>query len=78
MGTIQMAAPNNVEQARRREAVSRAHLARLAGIAEKTLKRVEEAARNVAPRTKDKILKAFNSLSDKQRSYTFEDLFPNG
>lgn len=73
-----MAALNNVENVRTREGLSRARLAKLADLDEKTLKRVEEGTRNVAPLSKHKIVKALNSLLDKQRTYTFEDLFPNG
>jgi transcriptional regulator with XRE-family HTH domain len=53
-----------------------ARLAQLAGIDEKTLRRVEEGRRNVSPNTKAKIVKAFNMLPDKQQQYTFDLLFP--
>lgn len=78
VGSAQMAALNNVAEVRTREGLSRARLAKLADLDEKTLKRVEEGTRNVAPISKHKIVKALNLLLDKQHNYTFEDLFPNG
>lgn len=74
----QMAAQNRVAEARNHEAISRSRLAAIASIAEATLKRVEEGRRTVAPLTKAKIVKGFNSLSNKQREYTLEYLFQNG
>jgi transcriptional regulator with XRE-family HTH domain len=71
-----VAADNGVRAARTQEALSMARLAQLAGIDEKTLRRVEEGRRNVSPNTKAKIVKAFNMLPDKQQQYTFDLLFP--
>lgn len=77
MGLTQMAAQNKVAEARNHEAISRAKLAALASISERTLKKVEEGTRNVAPLTKAQIVRGFNSLPNKQREYTREYLFPN-
>jgi transcriptional regulator with XRE-family HTH domain len=73
-----MAALNSVKEARTQEAISRAELARRTGLSDRTIKHVEEGTRNVAPLTKDKIVKGFNALPNKQRQYTREYLFPNG
>ena len=72
-----MAAQNRVLETRLEEGVSRAELARRAGISETTLRRVEEARRNVSPLTKAKIVRGFNNLLEKSRDYTFSDLFPD-
>jgi hypothetical protein len=58
------------------EALSKADLARKSGLLERTVHRAENAKRTISPTTKSKIVKAFNSLPDKQHNYTLEYLFP--
>lgn len=69
---------NRVKQARLAEAKSRSELARAAHLTDKTVMRVEEGTAHVRDDTKHKIVKGFNSLTDRAKTYTFEDLFPNG
>ncbi len=71
-----MAKSNRVKEARSVEAVSRAELAKKGGPSEQTIKRIEDGRRNVAPLTKDKIVRAFNNLDRKKQNYTREYLFP--
>ena len=61
---------------RNHEAISRAELARLAGISERTLKRVEDGVPTISQNTRAKVVKGFNALMKKQRKYTTEHLFP--
>ena len=68
---------NRVQESRKFEAISRAELARIAGLAERTIKRLEDGKNNTSQLTKDKIVKAFNGLEGKQRDYTHTYLFPD-
>ena len=71
-----MAKPNRVKESRDKEAISRAGLARKAGIAERTIKRVEDNSLTIAPLTKNKLVNGFNVIENKKRTYTLEYLFP--
>jgi DNA-binding XRE family transcriptional regulator len=73
---LTVAAKNRVTQARMAEALSKADLARKSGLSDRTVHRVENGRRTISPTTKSKIVKALNSLPDKQRDYTIEYLFP--
>jgi transcriptional regulator with XRE-family HTH domain len=68
---------NRAKESRQAEAISRAELARRSDLADRTLKRLEENMHNVAPLTRSKIVKGFNTLEQKQREYTIEYLFPD-
>ena len=72
-----MATQNRVSEVRQTEAISKAELARRSGIAERTLRRVEEARRNVSPNTRAKIVKGLNAVSNKKPEYTLDYVFPN-
>ncbi len=67
---------NRVLESRQAEAISRAELAKQGGPTERTIKRIEEGQGSCTPLTKFKIVKAFNSLLNKQREYTLDFLFP--
>lgn len=68
--------PNRVQEVRESEGLSRAALARSAGMADRTLQRMESGAQ-VAEATKGKLVKALNRLPDKLRDYTVDYLFSN-
>lgn len=69
-------AENRVREVRESEGLSRAALALQAGLADRTLKRLESGA-PVAGATKGKVLKALNRLPDRLRNYKAEDVFPS-
>ena len=71
-----MGKKNMVALVRNHEAISRAELARLAGISERTLKRVEDGVPTISQNTRAKVVKGVNELMNKQRKYTTEYLFP--
>lgn len=68
---------SRVEETRVREGLSRSKLARLAEIAAKTIKRIEEEDETVTEESKNKLVKGFNKIEGKLREYTYEYLFPN-
>ena len=71
-----MARQNRVKEARTKEAISRAELGRRTHLAERTIKRVEDNTRSMAPLTKNKLVNGFNTIENKKRVYTLEYLFP--
>lgn len=70
-----MAKQNKVKKSRDEEAISRAELSRRAGLAERTIKRVEDNTRAIAPLTMNKLVNGFNAIENKKRNYTVEYLF---
>jgi len=72
-----MATYNRVQETRKLEALSIVELARRSKLSERTIRRVEDGQKDCSTLTKDKITRAFNTLSDKLQEYTFEYLFPN-
>ena len=72
-----MTCKNRVKESREAEAISRSEFARKAGIADRTLKRVEEGNSNHTTVTKNKILNVFNRLENKRRDYALAFLFPS-
>jgi transcriptional regulator with XRE-family HTH domain len=71
-----MAAQNNLRSIRTNEGLTITDLARLSKVSTKTISRLEEGSRNVAPATKAKVIKGLNKVSDKLKEYTLEDVFP--
>jgi transcriptional regulator with XRE-family HTH domain len=65
---------NRLREAREREGLSRAALARSAGLNDKTLQRAE-AGDPVSSVTLNRIVKALNRLPDALEKYTIERLF---
>lgn len=63
-----------LRRAREREGQSRAALARLAGVSERTLRRAEDGEA-ISEVTKGKILKGFHKVPDRLRDYSYGDLF---
>ncbi len=70
-----MAKQNKVKKTRDEEAISRAELSRRSGLAERTIKRVEDNIRAIAPLTMNKLVYGFNTIENKKRNYTIEYLF---
>lgn len=66
---------NRLREVRESEGISRAALARSAGLVEKTVQRAE-AGEPVSNVTRHKIVKALNRMPDKLRSYSVDDVFP--
>lgn len=66
---------NKVQESREDEALSRAQLARFAGVNEKTIRNVEEELRQTVKLTKIKIVNGFNSIPNKKREYSLKYLF---
>lgn len=71
-----MAANNRLKEIREQEGLTITKLAVLAGVSAKTISRLENGSRNVAPATKGSIIKGLNKIPDKLREYTLEDVFP--
>jgi transcriptional regulator with XRE-family HTH domain len=72
-----MAAPNNLKNIRTAEGLSIAQLASLSGVSVRTLRRVEGATRNVAPSTKQRIVKALNKKPSRGKGFNLAEVFPN-
>lgn len=70
-----MAKKNKVKESRESEAISRAELARVSNLSEKTIKRVEDGTRSFTSVTKNRIVNGLNSLKNSKRAYTIEYLF---
>jgi transcriptional regulator with XRE-family HTH domain len=64
----------NLRTVREQEGLSRAALARAAGVSEKTLQRLE-LGKNASTVTKAKVVKALNRLPDRLQTYTSAGLF---
>ena len=71
-----MAAHNKLKDIREQEGLTITRLAVLAGVSAKTISRLENGSRNVAPATRGSIIKGLNKIPDKLREYTLEDVFP--
>lgn len=71
-----MAAHNKLREIREQEGLTITRLAALAGVSAKTISRLENSSRSVAPATKGSIIKGLNKIPDKLRDYTLEDVFP--
>lgn len=69
--------PNNLKQIRQSEGISKAELARLAKISERTISRIESDMMTGTIETKYRIVKGINSLPDRLKEYTFDDIFPS-
>lgn len=63
-----------LRQAREREGLTRMDLARIAGLAEKTLQRAE-AGEEVSVVTQNRIINALNRRTERLRDYDVADLF---
>jgi transcriptional regulator with XRE-family HTH domain len=72
-----MAATNNLKSVRTAEGLSIAQLASLSGVSVRTLRRVEGATRNVAPSTKQRIIKALNKKPSRGEGFNLAEVFPN-
>lgn len=71
-----MAAHNRLREIREQEGLTITRLAALAGVSPKTVSRLENGSRNVAPATKGSIIKGLNKIPDRLREYALEDVFP--
>lgn len=71
-----MAAHNRLREIREQEGLTITRLAVLAGVSAKTISRMENGSRSVAPTTKGLIIKGLNKIPDRLREYTLEDIFP--
>jgi transcriptional regulator with XRE-family HTH domain len=58
-----------LREAREKEGLTRAQLARESGVSEKTLQRAEEDGRKVKGTTRYKIINALNRRKDRLRKY---------
>lgn len=67
---------NNLDSIMKKEALSNADLARLSGLAEKTISKVRRELTNPAPGTKNKIVRGLNDHLKKLKNYIETDVFP--
>lgn len=65
---------NSLKQVLEKEGISQADFSKRSEISAATINRVCNGTRDVAPKTKFRILNTLNSISKK--SYSFEDVFP--
>ncbi len=72
-----MAPQNRVKASRLDETVSRAEFARLCGLSEKTIARIEADLNTPMDITTRKLVNGFNSIPNRRREYTIEYLFPD-
>jgi transcriptional regulator with XRE-family HTH domain len=70
-----MALVNNLKVIRTSEGLTITDLAGLAGVSTKTISRLEEGKRSVAPTMKHRIVKALNKAPSRTKEYTFKDVF---
>ena len=73
--TTKMAKKNNLKDVRIREGLNKTELANASGISTRTITRVEEGLRSVAPTTLYKILNGLNKKRSRNLEYTFEEVF---
>ena len=66
--------PNRLRGVREQEGVTRAELARLAGISVRTVQRAEEG-QAISLVTKSRILKALNRVQDRAMDYALDYIF---
>jgi DNA-binding XRE family transcriptional regulator len=71
-----MATQNKLEEIRTKEGLSQSELARFANLSPRTISRVENGKRNVAPTTKGRIIKGLNKNPEKLKEYELEEVFP--
>lgn len=67
---------SELQRVRETEGLSRAALARAAGVSDKTIERAEHSE-TVRRETKFKILKGLNLLSEHKPAYKLTDIFPD-
>jgi DNA-binding XRE family transcriptional regulator len=70
--------PNSLRDVRESEGLSRAALARVAGLNERTLKRIEDEDDGYTPTavTMNKLCNALNRRQERIRDYQLSDVFP--
>lgn len=67
---------NRLREIREREGLSRAALARLAELSDRTVQRIEDGG-DAAPATVGKLLKGLNRAPNRLQAYSQDDVFPN-
>lgn len=68
---------NRLRKVRLAEGLSKAELARLAGISAQTITNIENSNHSARPETKHKIVNGLNRNPDKIKTYAVEDVFPD-
>ena len=73
-----IAVRSNLSLIRRQEGLSKAKLARLAGVSDRTIREAEKGKRHLREETLHQILNALNKNPNRisEREYQFEEVFP--
>jgi transcriptional regulator with XRE-family HTH domain len=69
--------PNNLREIRTSEGLKITELSALARVSTKTIAGVEYRSRSVSLEMKHKIVNGLNHNAERQKEYSFSDVFPN-
>lgn len=68
--------PNRLREVREGQGLSRARLARLANVSDRTLARLEAGSGSSSPTTKHRIVNGLNNNPDRTREHSYNEVFP--